>query len=141
MLIKSISFESNLIRWSFSHSLFFMVNLSTFKLTSWSLLVRKSHLSALPFKVFNLNQLNRDAEVCCRDYITLMTVAEVQGLLIVICKICNISIPMKNKSAKKMLNKSGPSIDPWVTLNTIASHSLYELFTLVLFSIWKTIIN
>ena len=35
---------------------------------------------------------------------------------------------MKDKSAKKMLNKSGPSIDPWDSSNVIASHSVYELF-------------
>ena len=38
---SNVSLESNLTPRSFSHSLFSIINLSTFKLTSWSLLVRK----------------------------------------------------------------------------------------------------
>ena len=40
-------------------------------------------------------------------------------------------LAMKNKSAKKMLQKRGPIIDPSVTPKTISLHVLYELFILV----------
>ena len=37
---------------------------------------------------------------------------------------------IKNKSAKKMLNKREPSIDLWRRPKTISIHVLYELFIL-----------
>ena len=44
-----------------------------------------------------------------------------------------VLLRMKNKPAKKMSNKYGLSIDPLCTPNVVGSHSLYELFILVLF--------
>ena len=44
-----------------------------------------------------------------------------------------ISLRIRNKSAEKMLNRSGPKFEPCGTPNITASHSLYELLTLALF--------
>ena len=45
----------------------------------------------------------------------------------------SISLCIRNKSAKKMLNRSGPKIEPCGTPDITASYSLYELLTLVLY--------
>ena len=44
-----------------------------------------------------------------------------------------ISVPLciRNKSAKKMLNRSGLKIKPCGTPNITASHTLFEILTLI----------
>ena len=44
----------------------------------------------------------------------------------------SMSSIMKNKSYKKMLNKTGPKTNPRGTPNKISSHELYAEFILVL---------
>ena len=58
--------------------------------------------------------------------------AERYGVLSFAIFAISLSLCIRNESAKNMLNRSGPKIEPYGTPNIIASHSLYELFTLVL---------
>ena len=77
------------------------------------------------------NHLNRDTEACSKDSMTSSTIlAERYGVLPSEKFVMSISLCIRNKSAKKMLNRSGPKIEPCGTQNVTASHSLYELLTL-----------
>ena len=79
------------------------------------------------------NHLNRDTEARSRDSMTSSTfLAERYGVLSSAKFAISISLCIRNKSAKKMLNRSGPKIEPCGTTKITASHSLYELLTLVL---------
>ena len=129
---SNLTLESNLTPKRFSQSLFFILKLFTFKLTSWLVLTRKCQLSVLLSKRLFSNHLNRDIEACSRDSITSSTfLAERYGLLLS-AKSVSISLFIRNKSAEKMLNRSRPKIELYGTPNITASHSLYELLTIVL---------
>ena len=118
---------------SFSQSLFFILKLFTFKITSQLVLKRKWHLSALTFKRLFSNYLNRDVEARFRDSITSSTfLTEGYGVLSSAKFEISTSLYIRNKSAKKMLNRSGSTIDLCGTPNITANHSIYELLTLVL---------
>ena len=118
---------------SFSQSLFFILKLFRFKLTSWLVLTRKSAFIRIPLKRLFSNHLNRDTEAQSRDSVTSSTfLAERYGILSSAKFAISVSLCIRNKSAKKMLNRSCPKIEPYGTPNITASHSLYELLTLVL---------
>ena len=92
------------------------------------MLTRKWYLSALPFKRLVSNHLNRDTEARSRDSITCSTfLAERFGVLSSVKFAISISLCIRNKSAKNILNRSGHKIGPSGTPNITASHSLYEL--------------
>ena len=95
------------------------------------MLTRKLHLSTLPFKRLFSNHLNRDTEARCRDS-SIFLVERYYGDLSSAKFAMSISLCIRNKPTKKILNKSGPKIEPCGTTSITTSQSLYELMTLVL---------
>ena len=94
-------------------------------LPPWSVLTRKWDLLALPFKRLCSNYLNRDNNACSRDPLTSSTfLADIWDIWLSAKFAVSVLLRMKNKSAKKMLNKYGPSIGPLGTPNIIVSYSL-----------------
>ena len=81
--------------------------------------------------------MNRGTEARSRDPTTSSTIlAEKYGVLSSAKFAISISLCIKNKSAKEMLNRRGQKIELGGTLNIIEYHSQYELLTLDLCFLW-----
>ena len=75
--------------------------------------------------------MNRGTEARSRDPTTSSTIlAERYGVLSSAKFAISISLCIKKKSAKEMLNRRGQKIELGGTLNIIEYHSQYELLTL-----------
>ena len=75
--------------------------------------------------------MNRGTEARSRDPTTFSTIlAEKYGVLSSAKFAISISLCIKNKSAKEMLNRRGQKIELGGTPNIIEYHSQYELLTL-----------
>ena len=99
--------------------------------TSVLVLTIKWHLSGLTLERLPLNHRKRVFEAFYRDLINPSVVfAEVQGVLSSSKLPISTSFKTKNKSTRKMLNKSGLNIDPWDTLNKISNQLLKEFLVL-----------
>ena len=93
---------------------------------------QKVHLSALLFMRLLSNQVNIDFEASSNEAIKLsMPLTVAYGVLPSASFAISMLFRMKNKSAREMLNKKGPSSYLWRTLKAITIHVLYLLFILV----------
>ena len=130
---SNLSLESNLTPKSSSQSLFLILKLFTFKLTSWLVLTRKWHLSVSPFKRLFSNHLNRDTESRSRGSITSSTfLAERAYYHLQRLQYQYHYVYKTNLLKICWIERSGPKIQHCGTPNITASHLLYELLTLVL---------
>ena len=117
----------------------FFLKLLTFKLTSWLVLTRKWHLSALPLKGFS-NHLNRDIKARSRDSTTSsIFLAERYSVLSSTKFAISISLCIRNKYAKKCWIEVVPKLSLATPQTLQQGHSLYELLTL--FSVFYVIDN
>ena len=104
---------------------FLILNLSTFRLTLSFVPTNKWYLSALLFKRLFLNHSKKPFDACSRDVIRSSTLSAIMyGILSSTDLAMSISFTVKNKSAKKTLNNSGPSIEPCRIPNIISNQEL-----------------
>ena len=83
-------------------------------------------------KKLSLNHLNKLLDAFSRESLKSSTLlADVNGVLSSAMLAIFTSFKTKNKSARNILNKSGPNIDPWGTPSIISHQSLNEFPILV----------
>ena len=132
---SDLSLESNLTPKSFSQSLVFILKVFTFKLTTWLVLTAYEKLAfiSITFQKVVFKPLEQRYWSLLKELYNIFYIFSRKIWRIIIHQVCNInSLCIRNKSAKKVLNRIGPKIEPCSTPNITASHSLYGLLTLVL---------
>ena len=77
------------------------------------------------------NHLGRSFEDFSKDAIESSILSDIAyGVVPYVQFAISVLFKVKNKSARNMLNKRGPKIEPCDTPNSISCHELFESFTL-----------
>ena len=114
-LQSNVSSLSILTSNNFSQSLFSLGNSLIFIFAFSSVLTIKCHLSGLPLNKLSLNHFSKLLDAFSRESIkSSILFADVNGALSSAKLAISTSFKTKNKSARNILNKRGPNIDPQV---------------------------